>query len=179
MSNHYTFTATLRALWDKSVKLYNEGNKDCETYFNKKELAFLDSIGHTPRELWDFVDDSIRYGEPDYETFLLLANLRRTYFLDVMHGKKSDVIIDTGDLTPKKEAVRGIEWLPRIIEKARAKLRGEMSDDLMYCCGGDRDFCNKHNLHPADLLSFVMSHFDDDEAIIDYVINRSKTARKS
>ena len=179
MSDHYTITASLKALWEKSVKLYNEGNKDCETYFNGEESAFLDSIGHSAREVWDFVDDSIRYGEPDFETFLLLANLRRTYFLDVMNGEKSNVVVDTSDLTPKTEEDRGIVWLPRIIEKARAKLRGEMSDDLMYGCGGDRDFCKKHNLHLADLLTFVMGHFDDDEAIIDYVVNRSKTAAKS
>jgi len=49
----------------------------------------------------------------------------------------------------------------------------------MYCCGGDREFCKTHNLHPSDFLAFVMDHFDDDEAIIDFVLSRSKTASQS
>ena len=34
--------------------------------------------------------------------------------------------------------IDGIAWLPRILVKARLKLRGEMPADLMYGCGGDR-----------------------------------------
>ena len=91
-----------------------------------------------------------------------------------MDKNPGDKVVDTGDLPPKKDAVRGIEWLPRLIEKARAKLRGEMSDDLMYLCGGDRKFFKKHDIHPADFLQFVMNNFEDDEAIIDFVIRNSK-----
>jgi len=43
----------------------------------------------------------------------------------------------------------GIEWLPRIIPKTKAKLRGELRD-LMYCCGGDRRFFQAHSIHPAN-----------------------------
>jgi len=96
-----------------------------------------------------------------------------------MRGRPGTKVVDTGDLPPKKDKVRRIVWLPRLIEKARAKLRGEMSDDLMYCCGGDRHFFRDHDIHPAEFLAFVAGHFDQDEAIIDFVQRRSKTSARS
>jgi hypothetical protein len=49
----------------------------------------------------------------------------------------------------------------------------------MYGCGGDRKFLRTHDIHLAEFLQFVMLNFDDDEAIIDFVAGRSKTARHS
>lgn len=179
MSSHYTFHQELKAVWEKAVKTYESGNRDSGTYFNKKETAFLDSIGHTAQEVFDFAEDFVGAGEPDFETFLLIAGLRRHYFLNVMNAEKCDKVVDTGDLPPKTDSVRGIEWLPRIIPKARAKLRGEMSDDLMFGCGGDRKFFKTHDIHPAEFLAFVMQNFDNDDVIIDFVVSRSKTAGPS
>ena len=51
--------------------------------------------------------------------------------------------VDMEQLPAKAAQVDGIAWLPRIIAKARAKLRGEMPPDLMYDCGGDRDFLER------------------------------------
>lgn len=176
MTAYHNFHLPLKAIWEKAVRLYEAENRDSSTYFSPEEMAFLSSIGHTAQEVYDFAEDAVKYGEPDFETFLMLALLRRQYFLHVMKGEPGDKVVDTGDLPPKTEAVRGIEWLPRIIGKARAKLRGEMSDDLMYGCGGDRRFFKDHDIHPAEFLAFVMTHFDDDEAIIDFVASRSKMA---
>ena len=177
--SHYVFQETLKQLWSKAVDLYEAGNRESGTYFDTDELAFLASVGHSAQEVYDFAEDKVKYGEPDFETFLLIAAQRRHYFLTVMDGKSSDKVVDTPDLTPKTESVRGIEWLPRLIEKARAKLRGEMSDDLMYGCGGDRKFFKTHDIHPAEFLQFVTAHFDDDEAIIDFVVRRSKASGHS
>lgn len=176
MENAYEFHLTLKRLWEKAVELYRAENRDSGTYFDAGETAFLESIGHTAQEVYDFAEDQVKYGEPDVETFLLIAALRRHYFIHVMKGAKSDTVVDTGDLPPKTDSVRGIEWLPRIIPKARAKLRGEMSDDLMFGCGGDRKFFKQHNIHPAEFLLFVMQNVEDDEAVIDFVVSRSKTA---
>ena len=171
---NYEFQKNLKTIWEKAVTLYEAGNRDSGTYFDADELEFLSSIGHTAQEVFDFAEDKVNHGEPDFETFLLLASLRRYYFLNVMKGAQSEVVVDTGDLPPKTDSVRGIEWLPRLMPKARAKLRGEMSDDLMYLCGGDRKFFKTHNIHPAEFLAFVMDHFEDDEAIIDFVVSRSE-----
>ena len=63
----------------------------------------------------------------------------------------------------------------RIIEKARAKLRGEMPDELMFCCGGDRAFLRKIDLHPADFLREVWAAGDDTQRVVRYV--KSAAAR--
>lgn len=174
MSDHTTFHKPLKALWEKAVRLYREGNRDSATFFDADESAFLDSIGHSAQEVFDFAEDYASGENPDFETFLLVAAIRRHYFLHIMKGERTGTIVDTGDLPPKDASVKGIEWLPRIIPKARAKLRGEMSDDLMFGCGGDRKFFRTNNIHPVEFLTVVMQHFEDDEAIIDFVVRRSK-----
>ncbi|MFO7725234.1 MAG: DUF5069 domain-containing protein [Oceanipulchritudo sp.] len=174
MSDHTTFQKPLKALWEKAVRLYREGNRDSSTFFDADESAFLASIGHSPQEVFDFAEDYVNGEDPDFETFLLVAAIRRHYFLHDMKGERTGNMVDTGDLPPKDASARGIEWLPRIIPKARAKLRGEMSDDLMFGCGGDRKFFRTNNIHPAEFLTFVMQHIDDDDAIIDFVVRRSK-----
>jgi hypothetical protein len=127
--------------------------------FTEAEVRDLAAIGCTAQELFDFVDDFCNGGEPPFETVLLITAVRRDFFLTEQQGKPSGRVIDMDRLPPKQEAVDGIEWLPRIIAKARAKLRGEMPPDLMYGCGGDRPFAKR--------MKFDLP--DDDRAIIDWV----------
>ena len=70
------------------------------------------------------------------------------------------------DLPAKSDAVDGIAWLPRLIMKARLKLRGEMPTELMYGCGGDRPFLHGMNLTLAEFLTLVRDAGDDDRRII-------------
>ena len=72
----------------------------------------------------------------------------------------------------KTDAVKGIEWLPRLIPKTKAKLRGELPASLMYSCGGDRNFFRTHDIHPAEFMSVVWRHLDNDAAIVDWVLKR-------
>lgn len=174
--DHYQFQVGLKQIWGKAVVLYQDGNRDSGRYFSAEELEFLRSVGHTAQEVYDFAEDWVSGGQPDRETFLLIASVRRSYFLEEMGGQWSDRVVDTGDLPAKEDSVRGVEWLPRIIPKAKAKLRGEMSADLMYCCGGDRKFFRRNNIHPAEFLDLVRRHWDDESAIIDWVLARSPTA---
>lgn len=177
MSDMYTMTTTLRNLWQTAVAKYQAGERDADSYFSAGELAALRAFGHSPREVFDFAEDYVNYGEPDCDTFLLIAAQRVFHYINVMNRQPGSQIVDTGDLPPKTDAVAGIEWLPRIIEKAKAKLRGEMSDDLMYCCGGDRNFFKTHNIHPAEFLQLVSQHMDNDKAVIDWVVARSAAAK--
>jgi len=170
---HYHFTNQLQSIWKKAVEAYQSGNRSPSTYFDEEEIAFLQQSGHTPQEVYDFAEDFVQSGEPDLATFLLIANARRNHFLHHMDGQASVNRVDTGDLPPKTEAIDGIEWLPRIIPKAKAKLRGEMSEDLMYCCGGDRRFLKQHNIHPAEFLYIVEKNMDDDTRVVDWVKQRS------
>lgn len=158
-----------RAVYDLGVAAWSKGNRTPQTMFDSEDTAFLESIGCTAQELFDFVDDAQGWGEPDFDSVLAVQGIRRDYFLDEMEGKWTGHVASMEDLPPKRQAVDGIEWLPRIIQKARIKLRGEMPEDLMYGCGGDRPFLDEMNMTLAEFLKLVWDSGDDDRRIIDAV----------
>lgn len=166
---NYTWTQHFRRCFDKASAAYKAGDTKPGAGLDAADLAFLKAIGHTAQELFDFVEDLQRNQEPSYEDALLIASVRRDFFLVVQQGRPSGKVVAREQLPAKADAVDGIEWLPRIIAKARAKLRGEMSPDTMYGCGGDRGFLKKVNIHPSDFLRYVWAARDDDRKIIDYV----------
>ena len=170
---HYDYTTKLHAVWEKAVAAYRAGQRGADTFFRPEETAFLASIGATAQEVYDFAEDYVASGEPDYTTFAALADIRRRYFLEVQRGQRSGQIVASETLPPKSEAVDGIVWLPRLLPKAHAKLKGEMNPDLMYGCGGDRRFFREHDIHPAEFLRLVEANLDDDAAVIEWVKARS------
>lgn len=171
---HYDFHKEFRSLYDKARRLYGAGKRDSGEFFTKLEQGFLASIGSRPQDLFDYAEDADGYGEPDFETALLIESVRRNYFLLVQNGKPSSVILDEGSMPAKTDEVRGIAWLPRLMPKARAKLRGELPLNLMYSCGGDRRFFKERDIHPAEFLQVVWQLGDDDKAIVDWVLKRAK-----
>jgi len=158
-----------RQVYDRGLAAWRTGNKSPASMFNREDVAFLATIGCTTQELFDFIDDGQRYGEPDFETTLAVAAIRRDYFLSVMKGKSTGRIASMDSLPAKTDAVDGIAWLPRLIVKARLKLRGEMPDDLMYGCGGDRPFLREMNMDLPGFLKLVWESGDNDRRIIDAV----------
>ena len=170
---HYDFATRLQALWEKGCRLYGQGNREAATYFTRDETAFLAANGLTAQHLYDYAEDFAGGGEPTWNNALAIELVRRDYFLNVQGGRQSSVVLDEAKLPAKTDAARGIEWLPRIIPKARAKLRGELPATLMYCCGGDRRFFQTHDILPAEFLSLVWRHEHDDAAVIDWVARRS------
>jgi hypothetical protein len=169
MDNQYDWPVRFSELHRLGVERYEQGTETAAAMFGKEEQAFLGSIGCTPQELFDFVEDLVRLGEPSIETVLLITAVRREYFLNVQHGRPTGRVIPMDALPSKDQAVDGIAWLPRILEKARIKLRGEMPPDLMFGCGGDRPFLHGMNVEPADFLRVVWAAGDDDRKVIDYV----------
>ena len=167
--NNYTWTETFRALYDSAVARYRAGNRAPASCLTAGETAFLAAIGHTAQELYDFAEDAVLSSEPSFADALLIAAVRRDYFLVVQKGKPSGRTIRMEELPPKDAAVAGLVWLPRIIPKARAKLRGEMPVELMYGCGGDRNFLKSVQVHPADFLRHVWAAGEDDRKIIESV----------
>lgn len=172
---HYDFADRFRALYDKAVKLYAEGRKGADTYFTAEEAAFLAANGITAQHLYDYAEDHHNYGEPGYDRALAIELIRRDYFLNAQGGKASGRTLDTATMPAKTDAVQGIEWLPRLLPKARAKLRGELPADLMYGCGGDRAFFKKHDIHPAEFLNLVWRNEGNDAAIVAWVVKRGKS----
>lgn len=167
-----TWNDVFTELFDRCVALYQAGNTDFETYYSEADHMFLGSIGHKPREFFDFVEDFCEEGIPSPATALLVAAVRRDYFIVQQERQPSDGPSVTRDNIPTfGDEVHGIAYLPRILAKARAKLRGELDPDLMFGCGGDRHFLSKHgDLHPADFLRRVWAAGDDDHKVAEWVL---------
>ncbi len=163
------WTIEFRNVWERAVAAWESGRRTVATMFDAKDTAFLVAIGCSTQELFDFVDDSLRYDDLDYETALEVTAIRRDYFLNEMGGKTTGRVVPMSALPAKSAAVDGIAWLPRLIAKARIKLRGEMNPDLMYGCAGDRPFLRKHGITLPQFLRLVRDCRDDDRAIIEAV----------
>lgn len=178
---HYDFADQFRALYDQAVKLYAAGQRGAETFFDAEQQEFLAANGITAQHLYDYAEDHLNGaqggsaggGEPGYDRALAIELVRRDYFLNAQQGKPSPRVLDEATLPPKDAAIEGITWLPRIIPKTKAKLRGELPASLMYSCGGDRRFFKQHDIHPAEFLSLVWRHENDDAAIVRWVVQRS------
>jgi len=177
MNDTYTWASDFRELFERCVGLYRRGNRDFSSWFNKDDLAFLASIGYKKREFFDFVEDHVNEGagEPSLETSLLIAAVRRDYLLVEQKGQTSTKEVPMSELPPKSAALEGFVWLPRIIAKAEAKLRGELDDNTMYLCGGDRSFLSRHDLHAADFLRVVWAAKGDKDKIVHYVKTKQWT----
>ena len=167
--DNYNWPKQFRELFEDALQAFAAGRRDAETLFEPEQVQFLADLGATPQEIFDFVEDTFYGQEPGFETALLITAVRRDYFLTVQKGKRSARLIDMDKLPPKSAQLEGIEWLPRMIEKAQAKLRGEMPPDLMYCCGGDRAFLREHGVHAADFLREVWAAGDDPQHVLDFV----------
>ena len=168
--SQYRWYQELKQLFVLALERYRVGERDPARFFTAEQAGYLASVGMNAQELYDFAEDHAKNdGDPDWETLLLTAAARRDYLLTVQHGTPSTGTVDTADLPPKDAALEGIPWLPRLIKKAEAKLRGEMSPDLMYGCGGDRRFFQEHGLHPADFLRHVWASNGDEQKVLAYV----------
>jgi len=152
-----TWNEQFLTLFNRCLKQYSEGNKDFNSYYSEEDLEFLASIGCKKRELFDFVED---YGDaqtPTPSTALLVAAVRRDFLCVMQKGQLSDSEITKNDLPTFGDELGGIAYLPRIITKARAKLKGELDPDIMYGCGGDRNFLSKNGGIPlADFLELPL-----------------------
>jgi hypothetical protein len=170
---NYEFQKTFHTLYDKAVDLYAKGQRGADTYFTAEEKAFLTANGLTAQNIYDYAEDHNNYSEPGIDLALGIEFIRRDYFLLTQLGKPSTIVLDEKKMPAKTEAIRGIEWLPRIIPKAKAKLRGELPATLMYCCGGDRKFLKTHDVNPVEFLGVVRQFEKNDTAIIEWVVRRS------
>ncbi|HEX8371667.1 MAG TPA: hypothetical protein VF585_02720 [Chthoniobacterales bacterium] len=163
------WTQQLHSLYDTAVGKYRSGIRGAENFFNEDEITFLASIGLKPINLYDYAEDFVGGGEPDWDTVLLMVAARRDYFTHEMQGQWSATPISETDLPAKTEAHAGIEWLPRIVPKAVAYLKGALPPQIMYCCGGDRKFFRNNGVHPADFLRVVWATHGDIDKLAEYI----------
>ena len=167
--NHYDWPLKLRVLYDKALDYYGRGGRDAEEFLTAAERAELGAIGIAPINLFDFAEDFLKHGEPPWETFLLVASARRDYFLYELRGKPATTKLREEDLPPKKEAMEGFVWLPRIVCKAQGFLEGTLPTHIMYGCGGDRNFLKEHDLHMGEFLRMVWASHGDTSKVIGFL----------
>lgn len=164
--------AEFEALYQRGAEAYRAG-KTSKAMFDEADVAFLKTIGATAQEIFDYVEDASYDGDPPFPDVLEVTSIRRDYFLDVMKGQSAESLVKESELPRKTDAVAGVSWLPRIIAKARAKLRGALPPELMYGCGGDRPFLRRAGLRLPEFLAFVRDAGDDDQAIVDFYLERA------
>ena len=152
-----------------AVEKYQKGHRQADGLLDAKGSKFLASIGYTDQEFFDFVEDFAKGGEPTLETAIEIASVRRDYFLKEQNGTPSTHRISMADLPSKDAEIDGIGWLPRLIPKAEAKLRGEMPPDLMYGCGGDRKFFRNRAIDPAEFLRQVWNANGNQAQVVEWV----------
>lgn len=169
MTSHYEYQKNLKALWEFALERYQKGDRNPQGYFDRSQRDFMDDMGLRAMDIYDYVEDFSTYSEPDFETFLMICEARRDYFMVIQQQQPSAKQVDSASLPPKEADVDGIVWLPRLLAKARAKLRGELADDVMYGCGGDRKFFRESNIHPAEFLRHVWASRDSDAKVIGWV----------
>ena len=171
----HTFHTQLYRIWQSAVGLYKQGNSSPSTIVQEQDLSLLCGWGLNRMDIFDFAEDWCLHREPDFYTFLLVHFERWRFFVEKQNSIPSSNLLDPKTLPPKDQKARGIAWLPRILPKARAKLRGELPPEVMYCCGGDREFFKSSNIHPAEFLSIVCFFGDDDSEIIEWVVKRKSS----
>lgn len=177
--NSQDWLSQLRDVYEQALHRFEQDQRGPERVIGHEALPFLDSIGTSAQELYDFVEDWVEDGEPDFETVAAITNVRRTYFLTVQEGRSSNKMISSTTLPSGYAKLGGYRWLPRIIAKARAKLRGELSPDIMFGCGADRPFLRSVNMEPAEFLKTVWDAGTDDHAILDAVQKKAMSPSTS
>ncbi|QTN31860.1 DUF5069 domain-containing protein [Akkermansiaceae bacterium] len=161
---------TFIATFERCAEAYRKGEFDYETGYTQGELDFLEGIGYRKREFFDFIEDFVDGGEPSVSTALLVAAVRRDYFLVEQKGERSGKEISRDELPARGDEFEGIAYLPRILVKARAKLRGELDPDTMFCCGGDRNFLARNGgIAPADFLRHVWASGGEDAKVAAWI----------
>ena len=121
-----------RAVFDAGVERRKAGCSDPDSMFEPDEVSFLESIGCSVQEMFDFCDDYVGWDDVIYGHVEALQAVRYEHFVEELDSQPACHRMEMDEFPPKDAEVEGIAWLPRLIVKARAKLAGQLPADLMY-----------------------------------------------
>ena len=119
-------------LFFKGVERHKQGRQSPEGMFEGDEPNFLESIGCSTQQMFDFCDDYLRWGDVIYEQVEELQAVRYEHFVNELNSQPANHPMEMDEFPAKDAELEGIAWLPRLILKARAKLAGNLPADLMY-----------------------------------------------
>ena len=174
ISHNGSWETQFREVYDNAMQLYKAGRRDPENLVSPDQVMFLISIGCIAQELYDFVEDWVEMGDPTFDAVLRITAIRREYFLTEQHGHLLIPPMSNDAFPPRDATLGGFSWLPRIIAKVKAKLRGELPPELMYGCGNDRRFLKSIGTDPEDFLRVIWDIGDDDQKVLEYVNAKAK-----
>ena len=174
ISHNGSWETQFREVYDNAMQLYKAGRRDPENLVSPDQAVFLISIGCIAQELYDFVEDWVEMGDPTFDVVLRITAIRREYFLTEQHGHLLIPPMSNDAFPPRDATLGGFSWLPRIIAKAKAKLRGELPPELMYGCGNDRRFLKSIGTDPEDFLRVIWDTGDDEQKVLEYVKAKAK-----
>ena len=144
---------SLAAIHQEASRIYDLGTRSPAAIISAESMAWILGYGLSRQFVFDCVDDLARYGEPCLEDFIAMALQRAAWHAARPPGGVAPAILTEPELPPKSEAFAGIPWLPRIVRKARAFLEGNLCDEIMYGCAGDRAFLKKFGLTLPEFLA--------------------------
>ncbi|SVC84884.1 uncharacterized protein METZ01_LOCUS337738 [marine metagenome] len=121
-----------RALFNEGVARHKAGRQSPDAMFEEAEIEFLESIGCSSQEMFDFCDDYVRWGDVIYEHVEELQAVRLKHYQTTLNREPAKRQMGMDEFPAKSDEAEGIAWLPRLITKARAKLAGSLPADLMY-----------------------------------------------
>ena len=121
-----------REVFDAGVQRRKGGCNEPGAMFESTEVAFLESIGCSAQEMFDFCDDYVGWDDVIYEHVEALQAVRYEHFVKELDSQPASRRMEVDDFPAKTDEVEGVAWLPRLIVKARAKLAGQLPVDLMY-----------------------------------------------
>ena len=75
---HYNYQEKLEELWKTGVERYKSGRRTVENIVDDGEEIFLTGIGLNVIDLFDYVEDFVLEGEPTWNTFAAICEVRRT-----------------------------------------------------------------------------------------------------
>ena len=166
---HYDYQENLEKLWKTGVERYKSGRRTVENIVVDEEEIFLTSIGLNVIDLFDYVEDFVLEGEPTWNTFAAICEVRRSYFLQCQEGTPSIHVVKMDELPPKDEEAKASDGYQESYLK-QLELRGELEPSIMYNCGVTETF-RSSNIHPAEFLRVAWS-YESSQKIIDWVVNR-------
>jgi len=159
---NYPWETEFRALYERVRARIQKGERNLARLFTESDRAFLRSIGSKPIEVFDAADDFVSDGAPSLEDILEIHGMRHDYFKNMQKGAFPPPVTE---YRPKPAELGGISWLPRAIDKARAKLRGQLLDDFFYPCAGDRRFLKEIRMSVPDFFRLVRDSASDEEVL--------------
>ena len=129
---HENWRQQFHELFFTGVKRYEAGRHGPESMFETEDTIFLESIGCSALEMFDFCDDYVRWGDVIYEHVEELQAVRLEHYQTTLNRQPAERQMSMDEFPAKSDEAEGIAWLPRLITKARAKLAGSLPADLMY-----------------------------------------------